>query len=151
MRASLFLSDAWLLSSFFLSPKDRRQTANMKVEITEGRRRGWRFLNRAGDEGNRTARLGTVRGEGTVQYRVAQITQVTCMQPFFYADDKARCLSRSSRNAFVISILNLIDTRSLVVQFSLDRTQVTECKQKVTTACKVQAKLEWASIEKKIG
>lgn len=67
-------------------------------------------------ESNSEARYSsTVRGEGTVQYRVAQITQVTCMQPFFYADDKARCLSRSSRNAFVISILNLIDTRSLVV------------------------------------
>jgi len=60
------------------------------------------ILNRAG-EGKGIEQQGSVQYGGRVQGGTDHTSNMhAALQPFFYADDKARCLARSGRNALYI-------------------------------------------------
>jgi hypothetical protein len=73
---------------------------NMEVRAAKKRPTWIEILNR-GRESNSRARYSTGG------YRVAQITKVTCMRPFFYAGDlmrRARCLGQAEMRIVMLQI-----------------------------------------------
>ena len=76
------------------------ENMSMEARAAKRRRRGSGFLieqeRRGRGESNSRARYSTGG------YRVAQITQVTCMWPFFYAGDEPRCLGQAEMRILML-------------------------------------------------
>lgn len=137
-------SMAAFVRSFFL-PK----TVEEQLAINQSLERTWKYrlqekmptrmeilYNRdRRAEGNRTARLSTVRGrvqgQGGTDHKSNMHAAILL---FIYADDKAAFVQLGQAEMPCIFIFDLIDTRSLVqfTEFSLDRTQLNRTANKRT-------------------